>query len=313
MIHSLLSSLPDLHDDYGDEVEKIPGAEDGRAQSIISEDLDTVESMENVVLGTFDVPATASLHSSASSESGLVPSVNMQRGEDDEPGDAMDALNGVQGAKITHTDADQASDVSEPTSQTEQTALLDNSTVQEKRPSPQAKSRSPSPVRIRRPRVSLSSLLERSDELFALYPPSHPAIALSSIMGPQSVVFTWSEKPSELPEDDEAELMVTQPQLVVLPPPPVEPESKEDNEKPGHKRPRRRLHKPRRLVVERKTVVASAVLVLGVAMAIYGLQATPERHHGTASRELRRLSRMFGGLMLGAGERIWDGIAGMTG
>lgn len=314
MIHSLLCSLPDLHDDYGDEVETIPGADDGPAQSIISEDLDTVESMENVVLGTVDAPATASVHNPASAESGLVPSVDMEQDEDVEAGEAVYTSNDEQGAPFSHTGVDQVSDGSGSTFQIEQTALLDNSTIQEKTPSPQAKSRSPSPVRIRRPRVSLSSLLERSDELFALYPPSHPTIALSSIMGPQSVVFTWSETPSELPDDDEAELMVTQPQLVVLPPPPVEPESKEDmDDGKRHKRPHRRLHKPRRLVVERKTVVASAVLVLGVAMAIYGLQATPDRHHGTASRELRRLSRMFGGLMLGAGQRIWDGITGMTG
>ncbi|KAF7791724.1 hypothetical protein EIP86_002748 [Pleurotus ostreatoroseus] len=288
----------------------------------MSANVDTVRSMENVVLDTTDVQDLASVEEPGSAEDGLVPSEDAQRGREDGTEDISEASSHEQDVNVAHTDANQTSHVPEPTSQTENTSPLDESTVQEKVPSPPVRSRSPSPVRVRRPQVSLSVLLERSDELFALYPPSHPAIALSSIMGPQSVVFTWSENPSELPSDDEAELMVTQPQLVVLPPPPpVASENKEgaDDEherEKRHRRHRRRLYKPRRLgamVVERKTVVASAVLVLGVAMAIYGLQTTPERHHGSASRELRRMSRMFGGVLVGAGERIWDGIVGMTG
>ncbi|KAI0337377.1 hypothetical protein BDW22DRAFT_952635 [Trametopsis cervina] len=164
-----------------------------------------------------------------------------------------------------------------------------------------------------RSRVSLSSLLERADELYLLYPPSHPSMNLPSIMGPQSVMLTWSENPSQLPSDDDAELMVTQPHLIVLPPP-EEDDTKEKMEetKDAHgaaKRRRRTLRKPVRIgsvVIKQRTVVASAVLVLGVAMAVYGLQAsTPDRHHG-ASRELKKLTRFVGGLVLGVGGKLWE-------
>ena len=135
-----------------------------------------------------------------------------------------------------------------------------------------------SPARAHRPRLSLTSLLRRSDELFALYPPSHPAILLSGIMGPQSVVFTWSQVPSELPADDEAELMVTQPQLIVLPMRPEEIEQEEEREERKSRRGRPMPKPPRigRVVVQRKAVVASAVLVLGVAMAILAYVATTQ-------------------------------------
>lgn len=168
-----------------------------------------------------------------------------------------------------------------------------------------------------KPRVSLVSLLERADELYTLYPPTHPSLDLRSIMGPQSVVFTWSENFSELPSDNDAELMVTQPHLIVLPAPEEfnskEKDSGEDEDEGGRrgagkvaKRRRRKLRKSARigsLFVERRAVVASAVLVLGVAMAVYGMQAAPERHHG-AGRELRKLTRYVGGLVLGMGGKL---------
>jgi TBC1 domain family member 20 len=175
---------------------------------------------------------------------------------------------------------------------------------------------------IRRPRIHISTLLERADRLFALYPPMDPSINLPSVMGPASVMLTWSENPAHLPKDDEAEMMVTRPHLVVLPlPDEGEREKDEDASEEGthrgsHKHRRRRLQKPRRitdLVVQRR-VVASAVLVLGVAMAVYGLQAsTPERHHGAAGRELRRVSRLLGGFVVGMGGRLLDGLLAMSG
>jgi TBC1 domain family member 20 len=163
-----------------------------------------------------------------------------------------------------------------------------------------------------KPCIALSSLLQRADELHLLYPPSHPSIRLSSIMGPQSVMLTWSEKASELPSEEEAELMVTQPQLIILPLEEIDTKEKTEVEeiemRKAAKRRRRKLRKPVRIgsvVVEQRTVVASAVLVLGVAMAVYGLQATPDRHHG-ASKELKKLTRYVGGLVLGFGGRLWD-------
>jgi hypothetical protein len=72
--------------------------------------------------------------------------------------------------------------------------------------------------------LSLPSLLKQADDLYKKYPPS--ALNASQIMGPQSVVFTWSEsgkqpnvKKTRRGEisDDMAEKMVLRPELVVKP------------------------------------------------------------------------------------------------
>ncbi|KAH9836086.1 rab-GTPase-TBC domain-containing protein [Rhodofomes roseus] len=177
-----------------------------------------------------------------------------------------------------------------------------------------------------RPRVSLTSLLIQADDLYARFPPSHPSIALATIMGPQSVMLTWSSDPSELPSDDDAELMVTKPELVVLPyiEPDDEVESDDEGASPRGKRrardrdrARRRLKKPRHLVLQRKTMVAGAVLVLGVAVAVYGLQnggaaglfrgfAEGQRERHSMGREWKRMSSFVGGVVIGVGERIFE-------
>ena len=79
------------------------------------------------------------------------------------------------------------------------------------------------------------------------------------------------------------------------------------------------MRKPRRLsdvIVQRRTMVAGAVLVLGVAMAVYGLNggALPgvggghAGHRGTFGRGWRRVGRLLGGFVVGAGERVFEGI-----
>lgn len=174
---------------------------------------------------------------------------------------------------------------------------------------PSRPSTPPSPVP-RRPRISMTSLLQHADLLYELYPPSHPSISLHTIMGPQSVVFTWSENPCLLPSDDEAELMVGHPELVVLP---VQEGEKEEDHR-DEKRPRRRLRKSRRLIpLRRKTMVASAVLVLGVAVAVYGtggFRGTGGDAHRHGHREWRSLTRFVGAIFVGAGERLLDTIWG---
>ena len=147
MIHSLLSSLPDLHDDWGDEGETIPSeeaeAEEEAASSIMSTDVDTVRSMENVVLDTTDVQDLASAEEPGSAEDGLVPFEGAQRGREDSTGDKSAASSHEQDANVAHTDANQTSHVPEPTSQTENTSLLDESNDQEKASLPLVRSRSP--------------------------------------------------------------------------------------------------------------------------------------------------------------------------
>ncbi|TBU25435.1 rab-GTPase-TBC domain-containing protein [Dichomitus squalens] len=203
--------------------------------------------------------------------------------------------------------------------------LVPISDDEEKPPLPPtpARTSSPEPLgRPRRPRISLTTLLTRADELMREYPPTHPQIALSTIMGPQSVVHTWSERARDLPSDDDAERMVLRPDLIVCPPPP-EPVPSDDEREREHERKRRerrrKLRKPRRLtdvIVQRKTMVAGAVLVLGVAMAVYGFNggALPGMggghggHRGAFGREWRRVGKLLGGFMVGAGERMFEGI-----
>ena len=174
--------------------------------------------------------------------------------------------------------------------------------------------------------IPLPTILAHADALLAQYPPSHPLLRLSSIMGPQSVVFTWSENFSDLPSDATAEAMIGRPELVVYPVGPEEMEGEADEEDEGDgesesesdyddksrgKTPRKKsarrgksgkegggLRKPftrsktikkkvQKLLkmfgtttgadqqithVDGRTMVAGAVLVLGVAIAIYGIK-----------------------------------------
>lgn len=148
-----------------------------------------------------------------------------------------------------------------------------------------------------KPKLSLPLLLSQADALAARFPPSDAGLRLSSIMGPQSVVYTFSVSPSALPSDDEAEAMVRNPGLVVYPQMPFgakeEEESAESDgewEKGGRKgekgksreKGRGRRQKMKERIGEKKrrparrpqtsTVVAGAVVVLGVGMAVYGMR-----------------------------------------
>ncbi|KDQ49323.1 hypothetical protein JAAARDRAFT_42964 [Jaapia argillacea MUCL 33604] len=49
-------------------------------------------------------------------------------------------------------------------------------------------------------RISTTSLLTHVDELFALNPPTRPSHCMSEFMGLQSVIPSWSETPSDLPD-----------------------------------------------------------------------------------------------------------------
>ena len=164
-----------------------------------------------------------------------------------------------------------------------------------------------------KPKLSLPLLLSQADALAVCFPPSDAGLHLSSIMGPQSVVYTFSVSHSALPSDDEAEAMVRNPGLVVYPQMPFGVEEEEESaesegewEKGGRKgekgksreKGRGRRPKIKERLGEKKrwpagrpqttTVVAGAVVVLGVAMAVYGM-------------------RRGGGV--GAGEEGWRGAA----
>lgn len=165
---------------------------------------------------------------------------------------------------------------------------------------PSRQSPSPEPT-VHRLKISLTALLERADALYAAYPPTDPALALSAIMGPQSVVFTWSEDPAQQPADDAAEALVLRTELVVLPhaepgPPADAGGEKETRRRSGTgKQPR--SARSRRL--ERRAMVAGAVLVLGISVAVYGARGG----QGGA-----RAWRKLGVALLGSAEQFVEGV-----
>lgn len=181
----------------------------------------------------------------------------------------------------------------------------------------------------------LTDLLKHADAMYSAFPPSHPDLSLSSIMGPQSVVFTWSESPSSLPSDNTAETMVSCPELVVYPFIEVDPqqmESKESSEAEEkiNKKARRKRHKLRKSPfnhMEKKTMVAGTVIVLGVAMAIYGVKVSragdrsghgifhsfAEGHHvHTGAKDWKRLGGWVGGAVAGMTTKLMNGLSSTT-
>jgi TBC1 domain family member 20 len=155
-------------------------------------------------------------------------------------------------------------------------------------------------IRRHQARVSLTSLLTQADKLYSRIPPSHPDLRLSSVMGPNSVVFTWSETDPAPLSDSEAEEIVDKPEMVVLPY--TDPE-----ERPPRRNERRVVisRKLRAVLfgksrLEKRTILAGVVLVLGVVMATYGIRVGPQiTDHRSHRYELRKLVRWVGGLLLG--------------
>ncbi|KAG8830657.1 hypothetical protein FRC17_004517, partial [Serendipita sp. 399] len=155
-------------------------------------------------------------------------------------------------------------------------------------------------------RLSLISLLEQADSLYQTHPPS--SIKVSSIMGPQSVLFTWCETQegssessstrqqdqwssttttNNLISDDMAEKMVLRPELVVKA---WKDEDEEEIEREAElARARRKKYDEERMIRRRRegkygiamlssrgrgSVVimggAVIVVVVGMAIAVYG-------------------------------------------
>lgn len=182
-------------------------------------------------------------------------------------------------------------------------------------------------------KLFLTDLLKHADTLYDTFPPSHPGLSLSSIMGPQSVIFTWSELFSSLPSDNTAEAMTSRPELVVYPS--IETSSDQmkskesfESEEKTSKKTRRKRHKLRKSLtpfshMERKTMVAGTVIVLGVAMAIYGVKASragdrsvygmfhnfAEGHGHTSAKDWRRLGGWVGGAVAGVTTKIMNGLS----
>ncbi|THH12153.1 hypothetical protein EW145_g206 [Phellinidium pouzarii] len=130
---------------------------------------------------------------------------------------------------------------------------------------------------VRPPKLSLPYLLEHADILFALYPPSQPSLHISSIIGPQSVILTWSEDPRDMASDAEAEAMMTHPELVTLEFVDLDetPVGEDPDAHSGrrHRKLRKRYTKHFGVSLDKKTVLTGAVVALGVAIAVYSMRA----------------------------------------
>lgn len=291
MIHSLLSSMPELFEEGED-----------YTHVVIDDIDDSIKEDTDDILSGLD----SSLSDAPLSDSILFYPTGQGSAAVDEP------LSVTLGSSKQETlIPDIVEKYEDPPGDAELVSESPKPIAQEVTPS---RSLTPTPPLPRRPRISMTSLLQHADLLYELYPPEHPSIALDTIMGPQSVVFTWSQDSPLLPGDDEAELMVAHPELIVLP-----IKEEEDGETKGashkdEKRHRRRLHKSRRLIpLRRKTMVASAVLVLGIAVAVYGtggFRGADGDMHRHGHREWRSLTRFVGAIFVGAGERFFDSIWG---
>ncbi|KAL5481071.1 GYP8 [Sanghuangporus weigelae] len=167
--------------------------------------------------------------------------------------------------------------------------------------------------------VALPALLEHADELFERYPPSNPALHVSEIMGPKSVIFTWSEDPHSLMSDAEAEAVMAHPELIVLPfidPDEVaatkEAEEAEEASNGGRigrkfRRQLRRKHFGVRL--DKKTVFTGTVVTLSVAVAVYSIRSKGNGGVLDVSRSdktLRKAARVVSGILIGGSERLLE-------
>ncbi|KAF9648450.1 hypothetical protein BDM02DRAFT_3180165 [Thelephora ganbajun] len=161
-----------------------------------------------------------------------------------------------------------------------------------------------------RAQLSLSSLLRQADDLLVRFPPSHPKLDLDKIMGPRSTIFTWTEPFSSLPPDSELVQYVKTPHLVVLPyVDPVEAMMREKEARKVEKRRKLRRSIFARANVQKKAVLAGAVLALGIAMAVYGIRGPGDAGRGHHRGELKLL-RYIGGLLLASGDSFLGRLLG---
>lgn len=104
----------------------------------------------------------------------------------------------------------------------------------------------------------------------------------------------------------------------------MEPKESSEVEEKTSKRARRKYNKLRKSPfnhMEKKTMVAGTIIVLGVAMAIYGVQSSRigDRSvlHGFAeghvhTRDWKRFSGWVGGTFVGMSTRIMNGLSSKT-
>ena len=336
MIHSLLSSLPDIADDILDEEGGVT-EKSHPSDEAATNDLDHPFLKEELLETASDALVDRDLdpildHVKADSERPeRPPSGRDQELDSDKVSSQQDYNeNEVQSSKIPEilpehgktgsaTDEHFLNKVEEP----EATAVDATSIIPSLASVKLEDDDQILPACPRLTKLFLTNLLKHADTLYSTFPPSHPGLSLSSIMGPQSVIFTWSDSLSSLPSDNTAEAMVSHPELVVYPF--IETDSAQmksnessESEEKKSKKARRKLHKHRKspFHMEKKTMVAGTVIVLGVAMAIYGV--TGDRGgrsilhslaEGHGQKDWRRLGGWVGGAVAGVTTKIMNGLS----
>lgn len=341
MLHSLLSTLPELTDENEDMVlkdgledtersvgdEKVDGRTHERNGSAF---IDEDNSQSEVSVASETLDGSPSHQEDEGVQGKTSPDQVLGENSDDELGQRFEVENASQQAGSSACEGSNrqpnldtgTSLGSEADDHSSGALLLSSSTV-----SPPASPISPpsdfsQQRRKRRAAVSLPDLLTHADALYEQFPPTHPSLHLSEIIGPKSVIFTWSEDPAQLLSDAEAEALLAHPELIILPyqDPDELPITKEGGDSDQYdsdvppKKGRRKLRKRRRrgdphfgIALDRKTVLTGAVVALGVAVAVYSVRS--RNGHGPfdiarADREWRRAGRWVNGVVIGGSEKL---------
>ncbi|KAJ7504469.1 rab-GTPase-TBC domain-containing protein [Mycena galericulata] len=277
MMHSLLSALPEIVDDDN----ASPDEETKSKEEPVSEDVTRAEA-----------------------------AVSEVEQEALDPLEAREVLQGVIGDHPSDIPELKGSDLSgegttgdpdlfpaEPQAESTSDTKVDISPSPSMNASTEKLESSPNRRKVAKPKPqALTDILSLSDALYRAHPPTDPSLQLSSIMGPQSVVFTWSSRLSDMPANDEAECMVQHLDLIVYPEPPV---GENDGEKIPKRR-RKRLNK--RVGTGTVGILVGAGLVLGVAVAVsvYGARQPGGDH----ARDWRKLGRWVGTVLTGASDMV---------
>lgn len=290
-LHMLLSSLPDIHDgqpspDTGVSADARDDEEEDENESTKPETVgNPFDSETETVVGSDIGPGTGG--GELESENGL-------------------ASKKAQAIPVTVFEASPQDQERDSTEERVSFDTLEENTQSRSRgtsrqPSSSRSSSSSSsfsqPFRKRRNVVSLPDLLTQADELYESYPPTAPELFVDSILAPKSALFTWSEDPKHALPDDEAEEIARHLELVVLPfedPDEVrekeelEAKEKEKLEREQNRRKEkekgwRNRKKGRRglglSAINSRTAVAGAVVVVGIAAAVYSV-----KHRGGGGR-----------------------------
>ena len=289
MLYSLMSSLPDLVDGEVDNDESRSPRPDEKDHGLQTKAADSVQdtapsnanvNVDNYVGDTLNKATGEAelLDSSTSAPSNEGPGLN---DKESQPGEKIE-------------------EVGLPATSNPSSTLLSSKSSRQKRPS-----------------LSLTSLLRHADDLFVQFPPTHPKLLLDSILGPQSVIFTWSENPALLASDSEAEALVTAHESIVRPfidPDEMSSKERERSPSPSEKRKRRRLARFLRrrrkaagnLKLNGKTVLTGAVVALGVAVAVYSVTSGPPLTSERATREWKKFGKWVGQAISGGSERLLE-------